>query len=170
MSRPIRRHSPTAMAAYHDLRRLLLDDMASDILGAPTVRERNGRRYWYDRYRIGNVTKDRYLGEDGEALRERIDRVEALRAARKDRKREQARLVRLLRSEQFRGLDGSIGGLVAALAKTGAFRLGGVVVGTVGFRLYEGELGLQLTMDEIAATNDIDIASFEGVSLAVQDT
>ena len=170
MSEKIRRHSPTALAAYHDLLSLLLDDAASDILGAPTLRERNGRRYWYDRYKIGQDTKDRYLGEDSAELRLRIERVEALRAARKARRSERARLVRLLRSERFRGLDGATGSLVAALARTGAFRLGGVVVGTVAFWLYEGELGLRMTMDDLAATNDVDIASFERFSLAVGDT
>lgn len=169
MPEAIRRHSPTALVAYHDLLSLLLDDAASDILGAPTLRERNGRRYWYDRYKVGQATKDRYLGEDSAELRLRIERVEVLRAARKERRRERARLVRLLRSERFRGLDGATGSLVAALAKTGTFRLGGVVVGTVAFRLYEGELGLRMTMDELAATNDIDIASFERFSLAVED-
>jgi hypothetical protein len=170
MALSIRRHSPTAVAAYHDLVSLLLDNAASDMRGAPTLRERNGRRYWYDRYRIGQDTKERYLGEDSPDLRQRIEQFEDLKDARKDRSREQARLVRMLRGERFRGLDGATGSLISALARTGTFRLGGLVVGTIAFRLYEGELGLRLTMDEAAATNDIDIASFERLSLAVRDT
>ena len=166
----IRRHSATAQVAYHDLVSLLLDDTVSDIRGAPTVRERNGRRYWYDRYRIGTETHERYLGEDTPELAGRIERHRALDGERRQRGRERARLVRLLRSERYLGLDGATGSLVAALARTGVFRLGGVLVGTIAFRLYEGELGLRLSLDELAMTNDIDVASFEKLSLAIGDT
>lgn len=165
-----RRHSPTAQAAYHDLVSLLLDDAMAEIRGAPTARERGGRRYWYDRYRIGNDIHERYLGEDSEELRIRLDRHQALKEQGEERRRERARLVRLLRSEQFIGMDGATGSLLAALAKTGLFRLGGVLVGTNAFRNYEGELGLRLTFDQTAMTNDIDIASFEKLSLALGET
>lgn len=165
----IRRHSPVAVAAYHDLTSRLLDDAASDIRGAPTARERGGKTYWYDRYRIGAATRERYLGEDTPDLRRRMEQFLSLKATRDDRRRERARLVRLLRSERYLGLDNTIGGLVAALSRTGLFNLGGVIVGTAAFRLYEGELGLRLSLDETAMTNDIDIASFETLALAKDD-
>ena len=60
MSLEIRRHSPTAHAAYTDLVSLLLDDMMAGIKGTPTARERGERIYWYDRYRIGDETQERY--------------------------------------------------------------------------------------------------------------
>ena len=170
MNFEIRRHSPTAHAAYTDLVSLLLDDMMAGIKGAPTARERNGRTYWYDRYRIGHETQERYLGEDSPALRGRIDQYEALQERREDRRRERARLVRLLRGERFLGMDNATGSLVGALAKAGVFRLGGVLVGTNAFRIYEGELGIRLGFDQTAMTNDIDIASFEKLSLALEET
>ena len=166
----IRRHSPTALAAYQDLVSLLLDDAISDIRGTATSRVRGERTYWYDRYRIGSDMKERYLGEDLEELRDRIGRFNALKEETTARRKERARLVRLLRSERFLGMDGATGSLVGALAKVGVFRLGGVLVGTVAFRLYEGELGLRLSLDQAAMTNDIDIASFEKLSLALGDT
>ena len=76
----------------------------------------------------------------------------------------------MLRSERFLGLDAATGGLVAAMARAGVFRLGGVLVGTTAFRLYEGELGLRLSMDETAMTQDVDIASFEKLSIALEDS
>jgi hypothetical protein len=170
MSLEIRRHSPTAHAAYTDLVSLLLDDMMAGIKGAPTARERGGRTYWYDRYRIGDETQERYLGENSPALQSRIDRYEALKEKREDRRRERARLVRLLRGERFLGLDNATGSLVGALARAGVFRLGGVLVGTNAFRMYEGELGIRLGFDQTAMTNDIDIASFEKLSLALEET
>jgi hypothetical protein len=164
-----RRHSHTAQAAYNDLVSLLLDDAVSDIRGTPTRRERGERAYWYDRYRIGTDTKERYLGEDSEQVRARMDKHERLKAGRSARRKERARLVRLLRSERLLGLDTTSGSLVGALGKAGVFRLGGVVVGTVAFLLYEGELGLKLAADEGARTSDIDIARFEKLALALDD-
>jgi hypothetical protein len=164
------RHSPTAQAAYHDLVSMLLDDTVSDIRGAPVSRERNGRQYWYDRYRIGQHIQERYLGEDSPEIHQRLEKHHLLKEKSDDRRHERARLVRLLRSERFLGVDGATGSLVAALARTGAFRLGGVLVGTNAFRLYEGELGLRLKLDQLAMTNDIDIASFEKLSFAIGET
>jgi hypothetical protein len=163
------RHSPTAQSAYHDLLSLLLDDAVAEIRGTPTRRERGGRTYWYDRYRIGDDIQERYLGEDSDALRARLERYEALRQRKEERRRERARLVRLLRTERFLGTDGATGSLLAAFARAGLFRLGGVLVGTHAFRSYEGELGLRLSFDLTATTNDIDIASFEKLSLALGD-
>lgn len=165
----IRYHSPTAQAAYHDLLSLLLDEAVAEIRGSPTLKERDGKGYWYDHYRVGTDVKDRYLGEDNEDLRARIERHQKLRDEAAGRRKERSRLVRLLRSERFLGMDAATGSLVAALARTGVFRLGGTLVGTNAFRLYEGELGLRLTFDQNAMTSDIDIASFEKLSLALED-
>lgn len=165
-----RRHSQVAQAGYHDLVSLLLDEVVTDLRGTPTARQINGRTYWYDRYRIGTAIHEKYLGEEKPDLLSRLERFDALKDERASRRRERARIVRLLRSERFLGLDGASGSLIAAMARTGTFRLGGVLVGTTAFRLYEGELGLRLTLDQTAMTNDIDIASFEKLSLALGDT
>jgi hypothetical protein len=164
-----RYHSTTAQTAYHDLLSLLLDGAASEIRGSPALREREGKHYWYDRYRVGTDVKERYLGEDTPLLRQRIESYKDLKDQGEERRKQRSRLVRLLRSERFLGMDAPTGSLVSALAKTGVFRLGGTVVGTTAFRLYEGELGLRLSLDENATTNDIDIASFEKLSLALKD-
>lgn len=165
-----RRHTQIAQAAYHDLVSLLLDETVTDLRGAPTARRINGKTYWYDRYRIGAQIHERYLGEETPELLSRIERYDELKTDRAARRRERGRLVRLLRSERFLGMDGATGSLLAALARAGVFRLGGTLVGTTAFRLYEGELGLRLTLDQTAMTNDIDIASFERLSLALGDS
>ena len=67
-------------------------------------------------------------------------------------------------------MDGATGSLMSAISRTGVFRLGGTLVGTTAFRLYEGELGLRLALDQTAMTNDIDIASFKRLSLAPGDS
>lgn len=166
---PLDRHSATAHAAYHDLLRLLLDDRSSDLRGTPTRVERNGRVYWYDSFRIGTEVRKTYIGEETPALLARIDRHRELKVEAGARAAEKARLVRILRAERLMGHDAATGSLLAAMATAGVFRLGGTVVGTHAFRLYEGELGLRYRFDDLAQTGDLDIASFERLSLALDD-
>jgi len=164
---PLRFHSPVGTAAYHDLRRLLLDEQASDIIGRPTKVTVKGRIFWYDKYRVGNDVAQRYIGPDSEELRERLAKLDDLKAARAARPRERTRLIRILRSEGYKFADAKTGSLLNAFARTGLFRLGGTLVGTVAFQHYEGELGVRLGFDEMAQTGDVDIASFERLSFAL---
>ncbi|MDK3020818.1 nucleotidyltransferase family protein [Pseudodonghicola flavimaris] len=163
------RHSAIAHAAYHDLLRLLKDEAASGLRGTPTAQSRNGRVYWYDSYRVGTAVKKTYIGEDSPELRQRLERARALKAEAKERRAARNRLVRLLRAEGFLSTDQGSGSLLNAMAQAGTFRLGGTVVGTQAFRLYEGELGVRLGFDDSAQTDDLDIASFERLSLALDD-
>ncbi len=165
----IAHHSSLAHSAYYDLLNALRDETVSELRGAPTRVERNGRVYWYDSYRVGTEVKKAYIGEDSPQLKQRLDGAATIKAAAIERRSQRTRLIRILRAEGFLPIDAATGSLVAALAATGVFRLGGTLVGTLAFRLYEGELGVRYRLDDAAQTNDIDIASFERLSLAVQD-
>jgi hypothetical protein len=165
----IHRHSPLAHTAYHDLLRSLQDDAVADLRGTPTRVERGARAYWYDSYRIGSDVKKRYIGEDSSELRARLERHAELKANASARAAQRTRLIRILRAEGFMSVDAGTGSLLAAMARAGVFRLGGTIVGTHAFRLYEGALGLRLRLDHLAQTDDIDIASFERLSLALED-
>jgi hypothetical protein len=162
-------HSATAQAAYHDLRRSLMDDQVASIRGTPMQEARKGRIYWYDTYRVGDQVKKTYIGEDTPEMATRIANHLKLSQDAKQRAEARTRLVRILRAEGFLPVDGASGRLYNALAKTGVFRLGGTVVGTHAFRQYEGELGIRMDQDEVAQTNDLDIAQFERLSLALED-
>ncbi len=162
-------HSSLSHAAYQDLVRSLLDDMASDIIGTPRLEDRDGKRYWYDVYRSGNDVRKRYLGENSEALATRMARHVDLAADAKLRAAERSRLIRVLRAERFQMTDPATGSLLSALAKAGTFRLGGTIVGTHAFRLYEGELGIRFRQTDMMQTGDLDIAQFGRLSLAVGD-
>lgn len=165
----ISRHSTLAHAAYHDLLHALKDEAVSDLRGTPTRVQRNGRVYWYDSYRVGNQVRKHYIGEDSPELADRIARHRDAREPAEHRRRARSRLVRLLRAEGYMGLDPTTGSLMAALAGAGVFRLGGTVVGTHAFRLYEGELNLRYELTQAVQTDDLDIASFERLSLALED-
>lgn len=165
-----KRHSPIAHSAYHDLLRSLREEAVSDLRGTSTRVERNGRAYWYDTYRIGSDVKKTYIGEDTPELRDRMARAAEIKEEREERLKHRARLIRILRAEGFLGVDAATGSLLGAMATAGVFRLGGTIVGTQAFRLYEGELGVRFSFDAAAQTGDIDIASFERLSVALEDT
>jgi hypothetical protein len=163
------RISPIAETAYRDLLRMLKDDRVQSVRGSPVLNKRGQRHYWYEQYRVGNSVQQTYIGEDTPELREALAQRAALQREQKVRQQARARLVRLLRVENMIGLDGGNASLLSALAKAGVFRLGGTLIGTVAFRLYEAELGVRLSTDQLAQTNDIDIASFTRLSLALDD-
>lgn len=162
-------HSPRAHAAYLDLLRLLQDDQVAGIIGTPHRLIRNGRGYWYDLYRIGSSVRNRYLGEDSPEMEARIARHTDLAEQTKARAAERTRLVRTLRAEGVPSTDRATGALLAGMERAGVFRLGGTIVGTHAFRLYEAELGVRLGETDLTQTGDLDVAQFERLSLALGD-
>jgi hypothetical protein len=165
----IQSHSRAAQVAYQDLLRLHLDETASALIGTVEERVRNGRSYLYDRFRLGTEMKSRYLGEGTPELRARLARAMDLKAEGDARRKTMARLARVLRAEGLIGTDRDTGSLLLAFARAGLFRLGGTLVGTAAFALYQGELGVRFSSDDLAQTGDIDFASFERLSVALGD-
>ena len=165
----MRPHSPTALAAYTDLLRLLREEDAADITGAPFLERRGNRGYWYETRRIGSTVRKRYIGEDTPETAALVARARDLAATRADRSARASRLIRILRAEGFLSPDRTTGALLTAMARTGVFRLGGTLVGTHAFRHYEGELGVTIPFDAAAQTDDLDIAQFERLSLVLED-
>ncbi|RID91173.1 hypothetical protein D2N39_14870 [Gemmobacter lutimaris] len=166
---PALSHSRAAQVAYQDLLRLHLEETASELIGSIEERVRNGRSYLYDRFRLGTEMKSRYLGEGTPELRARLARAAELRAGAEARKAGMTRLARILRAEGFIATDRDTGSLLLAFARAGVFRLGGTLVGTAAYALYQGELGVRFDSDELAQTGDIDFASFERLSVALGD-
>lgn len=165
----IQHHSAIGTAAWIDLLRMLKDNVVSEIRGKPRLKAIGNKHYWYDQYRIGTDVIDRYIGEDRPELRARLNRLAEIAEATRQNERERARLMRVLRAENYLMADAQTGQVVSAMARAGIFRLGGTLVGTQAFRLYEGELGVRIAFDQSAITDDIDIASFERLSVALGD-
>lgn len=143
-------HSRAAQVAYQDLLRLHLDEAASDLLGTIEERQRNGRSYLYDKFRIGTEMKSRYLGEGTPELRARLAMAADLKATSEARRQTMARLARVLRAEGFMATDRDTGSLLTAFSRVGVFRLGGTLVGTAAYALYQGELGVRFDAEELA--------------------
>lgn len=161
--------SPVAVAAWTDLLRHLKDAAIAGLRGTPRLKQIGAKGYWYDHYRVGEQTVDRYIGEDTPKMQAQLARAGALRLVERENQAERARLVRILRAEGCLMTDRGSGQVISAMARAGVFRLGGTLIGTQAFRCYEGELGIRIGLDQSAMTDDVDIASFERLSIVLQD-
>ena len=154
--------------AYSDLLDRLQDDAVLEIGGKPVQRTIRGRRYWYGRNYVGNEERERYLGPDTPELRARIERLQAEMSGLRAREQRRRPLVQMLRVRGVPPIDATTGKVVQALARAGVFRLRGVLVGTQAFRLYPLILGVAIP-EAHHATEDIDLAQFHEISVALDD-
>lgn len=136
--------------------------------GTPVLRQRSGRKYWYAVQRFADHAVERYLGPDTAEVRARVERAQEVRDDLKRREQQRGRLARMCREGGLPAVDAQTGKVLFALAKAGVFRLRGVVVGTHAFRCYPGLLGVQIAEAQ-AATEDIDVAAFHSISVALDD-
>lgn len=155
---------------YQDLLQMHLDNEVDTIGGTPFLQTSGGKRYWYTQQRVGDRIIKRYIGPDTDELRERIEsRIQ--RAEEKQAFDDRSgQLIRQLRSANLRAPDQTTGKLLNAMARSGVFRLGGTLVGTHAFRLYEAELGVRFITPSSGITEDIDIAAFQRLCLVIDDS
>lgn len=137
-----------------------------DPAGTFVKRTFNGRNYWYFRSPMvdGAPRRDRYAGPDSPELQQRIARH---RTAKDDYKQRRAMVSALVRTG-MRGPDPRTGRILEALAEAGAFRMRAVVVGTAAYHAYSGLLGVKLS-NANTMTDDLDLAQFKTISIAVDD-
>lgn len=154
--------------AYVELLQRLQDDELSGFRNGQFVRKTvKGRDYWYFVHPQQNGQKRRheYIGPASEEL----DRRVAEHKKEKSRIRERRQLVQhLLRDHPSSRPPGTIGPVLEALARSGVFRKRAVVVGTTAFQQYGPMLGVQFS-HAATMTEDLDIAQFTSVSIAVDD-
>lgn len=158
----------TIQTAYSDLIARLREDAVLEMEGTPIVRERKGRDYWYAVKRVGDRLVERYLGPDSPDIREMVERSQKVKDDLKLRERQRSLLVRMCREGGYLQADAQTGKILYALSKAGVFRLRGVLVGTHAFRCYPGLLGVELP-EAIAVTDDVDVATFHSISVAIDD-
>lgn len=154
---------------YQDLVDAHLSRPDGEAVGAPFKRTFGGKSYWYVNQRIGAKVIQHYFGPDDDATRSKVEAAVSAREERTAFDRRTADLVAQLRAARLPGQDAETGRLLTALARAGVFGVGGTLVGTHAFRLYDAELGRRVTQAAPAQTEDVDIASFERLSLALAD-
>src|ERR1700687_1770159 len=124
-----------------------------------------GKRYWYFQHSSDAGRDQKYVGPETPEL---LDQISKRKEVRDDERERRALVSTLVRSFQFPRPIKEIGDIVAALARAGVFRLRAVLVGTVAYQTYAPMLSTRLP-HSILQTNDVDIAQFKNVSVAVGD-
>jgi hypothetical protein len=124
-----------------------------------------GRNYWYFQSATPEGQRQKYVGPETPALLERIARHKQRHGDRRERR---TMVSALVRSFGISRPSSELGTIVEALAAAGAFRLRGVLVGTVAFQTYAPILGVPLR-GSFLRTGDVDIAQFRNVSVAIND-
>jgi hypothetical protein len=139
------------------------EEFAED--GSFTSKMVKGRRYWYFQTSGSQGRVQKYVGPETPELMKRIARQ---RDARNDERERRALVATLVRSFGVPRPIQPVGEILSALSQAGVFRLRGVLVGTMAYQTYPATLGLALPGAALQ-TNDVDIAQFLNVSVAVDD-
>lgn len=134
-----------------------------DASGAFTSKLIKGQRYWYFQSKGSEGRTQKYVGRETPALLERINRHRGLS---NDERERRALVSALVHAFGIPRPIPEIGSIIEALAGAGVFRLRGVLVGTIAYQTYPAMLGTPLPGSALQ-TNDIDIAQFLNVSVAV---
>src|SRR5918995_2182447 len=154
--------------SYQDLLEAHRARNIDSIAGTPFLKELPQGNYWYARQKIGEKIVDRYIGPDSDDLRRRIAQMRETIEDDKAFEQHCSLLVAQLRAAGLPTVDRQTGSVLNAMARVGVFRLGGTLVGTHAFRLYSAELGFAF-LGALAVTQDVDIAAFENLKLAIHD-
>lgn len=124
-----------------------------------------GRRYWYFQRSSSEGRAQKYVGPETPEL---LERIAHHKDARDDERERRTLVSTLVRSFGLPRPIPEIGNIVAALAEAGVFRLRGVLIGTSAYQTYSAMLGAYLP-NPILQTDDVDIAQFKNVSVAIED-
>lgn len=163
----------TTQTVYANLLQMHLNRPVGEFVGAPFKREKEGKHYWYATQRLGNSSpRQIYIGPDTDENKQRIRSMQERGVAVKEFKSAASKAIAQLRAAGLTGLDRQTGSVLRALTNSGVFRLGGTLVGTQAFNHYSQALGVEFTSENrewVAQTEDVDIASFEKLSMAIED-
>jgi hypothetical protein len=158
-------HLPLSLqTTYRDLLDRHLRPPTPEIEGSIAIVENKGGRYWVARRRIGSRIVETRIGPDSDEIRAKSEALRLQNETLRAWARDAARLVAQLRAARMPTPTPGTGKLVNALARAGLFRSGCVLAGTHAYGLYALELGM-LPKDELAKTEDVDVAAPRAVSM-----
>jgi hypothetical protein len=127
--------------------------------GAFIQREVKEQIYWYFRTSEGLGQQDFYVGKAKDPVAERaIESYKVARPSEEDSEARIKRLVAMLRPGGVHVMDAPTGKVVRALAASGVFHLGGVLVGTQAYLALGNAAGVRWGSG--LATQDIDVAAW----------
>lgn len=142
---------------YAELLQLHLSAPSASLEGSILPVVKGGRRYWVARRRAGANVVEEAIGPDTDEVRARVEDAKRQQQTVKAFVRQASAHVSMLRAAQMLAPDMASGKLLAAVAKSGFFRAGGVLGGTQAFRHYPLMLGVAPPEVGYAMTGDVDL-------------
>lgn len=133
-------------------------------------KEINDRSYVYFQFSVpGGKTRQAYLGPDSDSLIRLTKRYQEGKEAFRADEETIHRLCAQLRAGGAATTDSASARVIRALADSGVFRHGGVLVGTHAFNILGNALGVRWEGSAIR-THDVDIANASSLAIALPDT
>lgn len=165
------RYDATVTSLYAELldQLLALEGQRSitSLRGGFATKKLNQRLYWYFQYREPNQSvRQIYIGPDNEATRRFAERFEEDREKANTDEQQIEKLSAMLRQGGIRTADAGTFRILRALADSGLFRQGAVLVGTHAFVTLGNLLGVRWD-NPSAQTQDIDVAQDNSLDLAL---
>jgi hypothetical protein len=138
----------------------LCAELSQQVASAPPngsiyTRERDGTCYYYVKMPVGMIRVDSFIGKMGDPAAE--EAVESLRRG-MNLARDRRKLVTILKKEGIAAPHRTIGATLDAIAQSGLFRAGAVLVGTGAYMMCEPLVGHFLPRPTLM-TGDLDLAT-----------
>ncbi len=123
------------------------------------------KTFWYLYVSIGNRRSEHYLGEETQALLEKINSQKGLWGTRSEDRALRSQLVAMLVAGGAASIGAAEGRVLALLEASGVFTTGAVLIGTFAFQSYANMLGVQWSSS--LRTQDVDLAHELSLPLAL---
>lgn len=153
---------------YSDLLDLLMHSACSGRGVSFYTKQVKGRPYWYMELAVGKGKRQAYLGSDTPELRQRIEQARQLFEQAADHGAARRRLVAMLLSGGANTVTAREARVFEALAQSGAFLVGGTIVGSHAYAAMGNMLGVRWDT-QVSRTQDIDLADDYRIHLSLPD-
>lgn len=132
------------------------------------TRKVKGHSYWYMELAVGKGKRQAYLGRDSAQLRASVERARERFTEAADSSTARKRLVSMLISGGANTVTSREARVFEALAQSGAFLVGGAIVGSHAFAAMGNMLGVRWDRQS-TRTQDIDLADDYRIQLSLPD-
>lgn len=134
--------------------------------GSFTSKKIKGNTYWYLQRSEGSKLRQIYLGPDSPELQRWMEQAERTKEISTTDRGARVRLGKMLASGGASTEPASTLKVLRMLAESRVFHLGGVLIGTLGFRAYANVFGVRFNKSALQ-TQDVDIAHDRAIGVAL---
>lgn len=125
-----------------------------------------GGTYWYLQRTEGDARRQHYLGRESPSLLAWMEQVKEARALSAEDETQRANLCGMLAAGGAATDSAQVVKVLSLLAESGAFRMGGILVGTQAFIAYGNMLGVRFEKQALR-TQDVDVAQDRAIGIAL---